>query len=369
MKEQNYTHKLSQNELCDLVIKIKQWAKELGFQATGITDTDLTVAEQRFNHWLKQNMHGDMAYMSRHGSKRTRPDELEKNTLSIISVRMDYFPEDPEQTIALLEQPHKAYIARYSLGRDYHKVIKKRLQKLANQIEQEIGSFGYRVFTDSAPVLEKPLAEKAGVGWIGKHSNLLQEKTGSWFFLGEIYTNLPLPVDTPAINHCGTCTKCLDVCPTQAIVEPYVVDSRLCISYLTIESRQSIPVELRASMGNRIYGCDDCQIFCPWNRFAQLTVENDYLARGDLASPKLVDLFNWSEQEFLTKTEGTAIRRIGHECWLRNIAVALGNCLAINDSNQKVIIKALKERLHHPSEMVKEHVNWALEQIVSDSSN
>ena len=367
MKQQNYTHKLSQNELCELVKKIKQWSCDLGFQATGITDTDLTIAEQRFNHWINQDMHGEMSYMSRHGTRRTRPEELEKNTLSIISVRMDYFPEQAEHAIALLEQAERGYIARYSLGRDYHKVVKKRLQKLANLIEQEIGTFGYRVFTDSAPVLEKALAEKAGIGWIGKHSNLLQEKTGSWFFLGEIYTNLPLPIDEPAINHCGTCNKCREVCPTQAIIEPYVVDSRLCISYLTIESRQAIPVELRPLMGNRIYGCDDCQLFCPWNRFSQQTIESDYFARGDLASPELINLFAWSEEEFLKNTEGTAIRRIGHDSWLRNIAVALGNCLAQqNDvtmnNHKKNIIDALKEKLKHPSELVREHVNWALQQ-------
>lgn len=371
MKQKNNTHKqLSREELCDpvnlsaLVRKIKQWGQELGFQAIGITDTDLTIAEQRFNLWLEQKMHGDMEYMSRHGSKRTRPAELENGTLSIISVRMDYFPEDPENAIKLLQKPNKAYIARYSLGRDYHKVVRKRLQTLANKLEQEIGSFGYRVFTDSAPVLEKPLAEKAGIGWIGKHSNVLQEKTGSWFFLGEIFTDLPLPIDAPAINHCGSCTKCITACPTQAIVEPYVVDSRLCISYLTIESHQSIPEDLRPLMGNRIYGCDDCQLFCPWNRFSQQTVETDYFARGELASPQLLDLFLWTESEFLSNTEGTAIRRIGHESWLRNIAVALGNCLSIEKDNKQIedIIKALKFRLQHPSALVQEHVVWALKQ-------
>jgi len=375
MKQENNTFQHARSELCeqvklpDLVKKIKQWGHELGFQAVGITDTDLTTAEQRFNTWIEQEMHGDMSYMSRHGIKRTRPAELEVGTMSIISVRMDYFPEDPEHSINLLQQSDKGYIARYSLGRDYHKVVKKRLQQLARKLEQEIGSFGYRVFTDSAPVLEKPLAEKAGIGWIGKHSNLLQEKTGSWFFLGELYTNLPLPTDTPSVNHCGTCDKCMTTCPTQAIVKPYVVDSRLCISYLTIESRQSIPEELRPLMGNRIYGCDDCQLFCPWNRFSQQTVESDYFARGDLASPELLDLFNWTESEFLKQTEGTAIRRIGHESWLRNIAVALGNCLAAQPAHSDNIatdniIKALQEKQHHPSKLVQEHVNWALEQNI-----
>ncbi len=370
MNQKNNTHKpLSREELCDpvnlsdLVEKIKQWGRELGFQAIGITDTDLTIAEQRFNHWLKQQMHGDMEYMSRHGNKRTRPAELEQGTLSIISVRMDYFPEEPENAIKLLQQPSQGYIARYSLGRDYHKVVRKRLQTLAKKLEHEIGAFGYRVFTDSAPVLEKPLAEKAGIGWIGKHSNVLQEKTGSWFFLGEIFTNLPLPIDSPAVNHCGSCTKCITACPTNAIVAPYVVDSRLCISYLTIESHSAIPEELRSLMGNRIYGCDDCQLFCPWNRFSQQTVETDYFARGDLASPQLLDLFLWNEAEFLKNTEGTAIRRIGHESWLRNIAVALGNCLREqNETNHKKITEALTLRLQHPSELVHEHVSWALKQ-------
>lgn len=361
MKQQNNTHNFNPEELLELARTIKAWARELGFQATGITDTDLTMAEQHFNQWIEQQMHGEMGYMSRHGSKRTRPAELEQGTLSIISVRMDYFPEDSEHSIHLLEQPDKAYIARYSLGRDYHKVVKKRLQMLANRLEHKIGPFGYRVFTDSAPVLEKPLAEKAGLGWIGKHSNVLQEKTGSWFFLGEIFTNLPLPLDSPAKNHCGSCTKCMDACPTQAIVEPYIVDSRLCISYLTIESRSAIPEPLRPLMGNRIYGCDDCQLFCPWNRFSQQTVETDYFARGDLASPKLLDLFTWNEAQFLKNTEGTAIRRIGHESWLRNIAVALGNCLAKSPDNKVDIIQALKDRQTN-SAMVQEHIDWALKQ-------
>jgi epoxyqueuosine reductase len=364
---------LSDPQICDsinlfaLAKKIKQWGQELGFQALGITDTNLSDAEKHFNQWIKQKMHGDMEYMSRHGQKRTRPAELEQGTLTIISVRMDYFPEDPEHTIQLLTQPDKGYIARYSLGRDYHKVLRKRLQKLASQLEQEIGSFGYRVFTDSAPILEKPLAEKAGLGWIGKHSNVLQEKTGSWFFLGEIFTNLPLPIDQAADNHCGHCTQCIQVCPTQAIVAPYVVDSRRCISYLTIESHQAIPEPLRPLMGNRIYGCDDCQLFCPWNRFSQQTIETDYFARGDLAHPQLIDLFLWSESDFLTQTEGTAIRRIGHESWLRNIAVALGNYLRelspINPNNTRhTIIQALQSRLTHPSDLVREHVIWALKQ-------
>ena len=363
MKQENNTPTLSQQQLNELARQIKLWGKQLGFQSVGITDTDLSTAERYFNQWIDQNMHGDMDYMSRHGTKRTRPAELEHGTISIISVRMDYFPEDPEQAINLLSQNNKAYIARYSLGRDYHKLIRKRLQKLATQLEQAIGSFGYRVFTDSAPILEKPLAEKAGLGWIGKHSNLLQENTGSWFFLGEIFTNLPLPSDTPAINHCGTCQKCIEVCPTQAIVEPYVVDSRLCISYLTIESKQSIPEALRPLMGNRIYGCDDCQLFCPWNRFSQQTIESDYFARGDLAAPELLDLFKWTETEFLKNTEGSAMRRIGYTSWQRNIAVALGNALAGQTANSEEIIRILKEQLPLSTAMVQEHIQWALDQI------
>lgn len=363
MIQEHNTHSLSPQQLNDLALQIKQWGKLLGFQAIGITDTNLNTAEKYFNTWLNKNMHGDMDYMSRHGTKRTRPAELEQGTISIISVRMDYFPEDPELAIDLLKQNNKAYIARYSLGRDYHKLIRKRLQKLAKQLEQAIGAFGYRVFTDSAPILEKPLAEKAGLGWIGKHSNLLQEKTGSWFFLGEIFTNLPLPSDSAAVDHCGSCQKCIEVCPTQAIVEPYVVDSRLCISYLTIESKQAIPEALRPLMGNRIYGCDDCQLFCPWNRFSQQTIESDYFARGDLASPELLDLFQWTEAEFLKNTEGSAMRRIGHEFWQRNIAVALGNALAAKPQNSKEIIRALKEKQHCSSALVKEHIDWALQQF------
>jgi epoxyqueuosine reductase len=364
----NNTAKLSTKALCELVNKIRHWGKSLGFQDIGITDTDLTRAEQYFNHWLKHQLHGDMDYMWRHGSKRTRPAELEPGTLTIISARMDYFPEDPEKTLQLLTNYDKGYISRYALGRDYHKLIRKRLQQLVKLLQNEIGSFGYRVFTDSAPVLEKPLAEKAGLGWIGKHSNLLHKNTGSWFFLGEIFTDLPLPVDKPSINHCGSCNKCMTHCPTDAIIEPYVVDSRLCISYLTIESRQAIPLTLRPKMGNRIYGCDDCQLYCPWNRFAEKTTEKDYFARRNLDSPELLTLFDWTELEFLSYTEGSPIRRIGHNAWLRNIAVALGNALRqysnnrVKSSNRVKIIAALRNRLAHPSELVREHVIWALEQ-------
>mgnify|MGYP001819881714 CR=1 FL=1 len=358
----NPTANLSPRALRELVNRIRNWGSSLGFQAVGISDTDLNRAEYHLNQWLTLQLHGEMEYMQRHGRKRTRPAELEPGTLSIISARMDYFPEDPEHTLQLLANSDKGYISRYALGRDYHKVMKKRLQQLARQLEKHIGPFGYRVFTDSAPVLEKPLAEKAGLGWIGKHTNLLQTHTGSWFFIGEIYTDLPLPADTPSMNHCGTCDKCIKHCPTDAIIEPYIVDSRLCISYLTIESRQAIPVTLRSKMGNRIYGCDDCQLYCPWNRFAKKTTEKDFFARRNLDSPELISLFDWTETEFLSYTDGSPIRRIGHHAWLRNIAVALGNALRQHRRNRNKLITALQSRLSHPAELVKEHVLWALEQ-------
>ena len=340
-----------------LATKIKQWSRELGFQQAGITDTHLEDAEQHLNQWLEAGFHGCMNYMAQHGVKRSRPPELEPGTISVISVRMDYLPVENTNPEDILNNPFQAYISRYALGRDYHKVLRQRLQKLANKIENEIGAYGYRVFTDSAPVLEKALAEKAGLGWIGKHSNLLAEQTGSWFFLGEIYTDLPLPADKTSDNHCGTCTSCIAICPTKAIIAPYTVDARLCISYLTIEMRGSIPVELRPLMGHRIYGCDDCQLVCPWNRFAKATIETDFVPRHKLDNITLINIFSWTEQEFLHNTEGSAIRRIGYECWLRNIAVALGNC----DTTPEVI-NALSQRKYHESDLIREHVNWALEQ-------
>jgi epoxyqueuosine reductase len=341
-----------------LAADIKHWGQALGFQQLGISDTRLQAAEAHLLRWLEQGRHGRMDYMARHGSKRSRPAELEPGTVSIISVRLDYLPEEAAAAEAILADPSKAYISRYALGRDYHKVLRQRLQKLATRIEQTIGDFGYRVFSDSAPVMEKALAEKAGLGWIGKHSNLLAEHTGSWFFIGEIYTDLPLPPDVAANNHCGTCHACLDACPTGAIVAPYEVDARLCISYLTIELRDAIPVELRPLLGNRIYGCDDCQLVCPWNRFARATVEADFLPRHALDSATLLELFAWDEDTFLQRTAGSAIRRIGYECWLRNIAVALGNAPASN-----AVCDALKARQNHPSELVREHVQWALDRV------
>ena len=350
------------NEFASLAERIKTWSRELGFQQTGISDIDLGPAEQRLDKWLQNEYHGEMHYMEKHGTARSRPAELVPGTLRVISVRLDYLPEAQTSITKNLESTERAFISRYALGRDYHKLIRNRLQKLAERIAAEVGDFGYRVFTDSAPVLEKPLAEKAGLGWIGKHSNLINRQAGSWFFLGEIYTNLPLPVDKTASNHCGTCQACIDCCPTKAIVAPYVVDARKCISYLTIELESAIPNELRPLIGNRIYGCDDCQLCCPWNRYAKVSAEPDFLPRNHLDTETLVNLFAWTEAEFLRLTEGSAIRRIGHDRWLRNIAVALGNALRSNTGENQAILDALNGRSSHGSEMVREHVNWALQQ-------
>ncbi|GFO74292.1 epoxyqueuosine reductase [Bathymodiolus platifrons methanotrophic gill symbiont] len=341
----------------ELSRQIKQWGNELGFQQVGISDTDLQKAEQRLHEWLAKGYHADMDYMHKHGLKRSRPALLQPETVSIISVRMDYLPEPHEAMETTLNNPIAGFISRYALGRDYHKVLRKPLQKLAKRIEQEVGVFGYRAFVDSAPVLEKAIAEKAGLGWIGKHSNIINKKAGSWFFLGEIYTSLPLVPDSPSSNHCGLCTSCLDICPTQAIVTPYQVDARRCISYLTIELKGSIPEDLRPLMGNRIYGCDDCQLICPWNRFARISKETDFSPRHNLNAQHLIELFNWTEEEFLHKTEGSAIRRIGHQQWLRNIAVALGNAPA-----NTTIRQALHLKVNHKDELVREHVAWALAQ-------
>jgi len=356
-KFQNQPCSYNNEQLAILAKQIKVWGQELGFQQIAITDTSLEQAEQTLDNWLAQGCHGDMEWMASHGHKRTRPAELVTGTHRIITGRMDYWPPDIVRAEAVLADSDKAYISRYALGRDYHKVLRKRLQQLSNKIEAAIGEFGYRVFVDSAPVMEKPLAEKAGLGWVGKHSNLLNKDAGSWFFLGEIYTDLPLPVDQPTEEHCGTCQACIELCPTKAITAPYVVDARLCISYLTIELKGAIPDELRPMMGNRIYGCDDCQLCCPWNRFATDTTEADFMPRHHLDDVDLLELFNWDEETFLSKTEGTAIRRIGHERWLRNIAVALGNA-----KSSENIISALNSRLNDSSELVKEHIEWALQQ-------
>jgi epoxyqueuosine reductase len=338
-----------------LASDIKRWGRELGFQQVGIADVALPQAERRLLDWLAQQYHGEMDYMARHGTRRSRPQELVPGTLRVICARLDYLPDAAADMQALLEQAQHAYVSRYALGRDYHKVIRRRLQQLAERIEQVTGAFGYRAFTDSAPVMEKPLAQNAGLGWIGKHTNLIHPKSGSWFFLGELYTDLPLPVDAPEADHCGTCHACIDVCPTRAIVAPYVVDARRCLSYLTIELRGSIPVEFRPLLGNRIYGCDDCQLVCPWNRFAHPTREPDFAPRHGLDTPQLVELLDWSEETFLKKTEGSAIRRIGYACWLRNIAVALGNA-----AYSEGVVHALQRRADHASELVREHVRWAL---------
>ncbi len=340
----------------DLAHSIKTWGNTLGFQQIGITDIDLSAYEGRFLEWLKLGFQGKMRYMEQHGSKRYHPEELIPGTIRVISARIDYLPPSTEIP-QVLQDPNLGYISRYALGRDYHKLIRKRLSQLAKKISAQTDTLGFRTFADSAPVLEKPLAEKAGLGWIGKHTNLINRHAGSWFFLGEIYTDLPLPIDTPVTNHCGSCSACIDVCPTKAIVGPYQLDARRCISYLTIELREAIPVEFRKMMGNRIYGCDDCQLVCPWNRYAKFTGETDFHPRHELAAPQLLELFAWTEEEFLQKTEGSAIRRIGHECWLRNIAVALGNA-----PHDEKVIWTLQNKMTHPSALVREHVEWALQQ-------
>lgn len=340
-----------------LALQIKQWGVALGFQQVGITDIHLEQAETRLNEWLAQGYHGTMHFMEKHGSKRAHPEELIPGTIRVISVRMDYLPPDAK-TVAVLNDHSKAFISRYAVGRDYHKVLKKKLLQLAEQITAEVGIFGYRAFVDSAPVLEKPLAAAAGLGWQGKNTNLINRSAGSYFFLGELYTDLPLPIDAPVKNHCGTCHACLTVCPTQAFVAPYVLDARRCISYLTIEFKGSIPLEFRKALGNRIYGCDDCQLVCPWNRYAKPTTEADFQPKHHLLDSDLIDLFRWTENDFLSKTEGTSIRRIGYESWIRNIALALGNAPTTPE-----ILQALTEKLQQTqSELIREHVSWALAQ-------
>lgn len=339
--------------------KLTEWAQELGFQAIGISGIDLEKNEAELANWLARDFHGDMDWMERHGTKRTRPDELVPETLSIISVRMDYLPSETQDPLMVLNHPELGYVSRYALGRDYHKIMRSRLQKLSDKINQELEAHNtemkYRVFVDSAPVMEKPIAVKAGLGWVGKHTNVLNQDAGSWFFLGEIYTNLPLSESQAVTDHCGDCTACIDVCPTQAIVKPYELDARRCISYLTIEHKGVIPEEFREPMANRIYGCDDCQLVCPWNRFAVPTVESDFDIRNNLDSASLLSLFAWTEDEFLKRLEGTAIRRIGIERWHRNISIALGNA-----PSSTLIIQALEEKYKTSSEMVREHITWAL---------
>jgi epoxyqueuosine reductase len=340
-----------------LTAALRRWGAELGFTGLGITHVDLSADEVFFLDWLRAGFNGEMGYMSRHGVKRSRPAELIPGTVSCVSVRMNYWPQGARDADEALADGSVAYISRYALGRDYHKVLRGRLQQLCTRIENAVGPFGYRVFTDSAPVLEKALARNAGLGWIGKHTNLIDRDAGSYFFLGEIYLDLPLPADTPSTAHCGSCSACMPACPTGAIVAPYRLDARRCISYLTIELAGSIPVEFRRAIGNRIYGCDDCQLVCPWNKFARPTAEKDFAVRHGLDDSQLVDLFEWSEAEFLEKTLGSAIRRVGYERWLRNLAIALGNA-----PSSPRLIAALRLRAKHPSAMLREHVLWALAQ-------
>ena len=352
-----------QRSTTDLASDIRRWGEELGFQRIGFSRAELAGDEARLLEWLDRGRHGEMDYMARHGTRRSRPHELVPGTISVISARMDYWPTGARDAWSVIEDVDAAYVSRYALGRDYHKILRSRLQSLADRIAAAVGPFGYRAFTDSAPVLEKPLARDAGLGWIGKHTNLIDRNSGSYFFLGELYTDLPLEPDDAATDHCGTCTRCIEACPTGAIVAPYELDARRCISYLTIELHGPIPHEFRRAIGNRIYGCDDCQLVCPWNKFARLAAEPDFRVRHGLDRASLVELFAWSEDEFLRKTEGSAIRRIGHERWLRNIAVALGNAASTAET-----LTALRARADDPSALVREHVAWALDRHATTAS-
>ncbi|MGX5221031.1 tRNA epoxyqueuosine(34) reductase QueG [Pseudomonas segetis] len=342
-------------DLNQLAQSIKDWGRELGFQQVGISGLDLGEHETHLQRWLDAGYHGEMDYMAAHGSKRSHPEQLVPGTLRVISLRMDYLPGDT-QMAKRLAQPEKAYVSRYALGRDYHKLIRKRLQHLAERIQEKIGPFGFRAFVDSAPVLEKAIAEQSGLGWIGKNTLVLNRKAGSYFFLGELFVDIELPVDPPhGSEHCGRCTACMDICPTQAFVGPYELDARRCISYLTIELKGAIPEELRAPIGNRVFGCDDCQMVCPWNRFASPTEQTDFKPRHQLDNAELAELFGWSEEQFLSRTEGSPLRRAGYERWLRNLAVGLGNA-----PSSIPVIEALKARREHSSALVREHVEWAL---------
>jgi epoxyqueuosine reductase len=359
----------SKSDMDQLAQQIRDWAAQLGFQQAGISALDLDQQHiQHLDRWLNDGFHGDMEYMATRRDLRAEPQTLVPGATRIISLRMDYLVGDT-QPVKLLKEPGKAYLSRYALGRDYHKLIRKRLQKLADQITAAASALQtehqYRVFVDSAPVLERAYANQSGLGWIGKNTMLLNRTAGSWFFIAELFTDLPLPVDPPEQkNHCGSCTACLDICPTDAFTSAYQLDARRCISYLTIESKAPIPVELRSKMGNRIFGCDDCQLICPWNRFAKTTSETDFSPRHQLDNIKLIQLFEWNEQQFLKNTEGSPIRRTGYQSWLRNIAVALGNLLASNASEQdkQQAINALKGRQNCDSELVREHIEWALQQ-------
>jgi len=346
---------LTDSELQQLNHSIRQWSRELGFQQTAVTDTDLSAYAGHLDEWLAAGHHGEMHYMPRHRDLRLHPEKLHPGTLRVICVRMDYAVTG-DNSLEAVGDDESAYVSRYARGRDYHKLIRKRLQHLATRITEAVGEHGYRAFVDSAPVLERALAEKAGLGWIGKNTMLLNKQAGSWFFLGELFTDLPLPVDEPGEAHCGSCSACLDICPTDAFVGPNQLDARRCISYLTIELHGSIPEHLRPLIGNRVFGCDDCNLICPWNKFTRITDEQDFRPRHGLDNSELAALFLWSEDEYLRNTEGSAIRRIGHERWLRNIAVALGNA-----PTTVPVVEALRTRADHPSALVREHVEWALE--------
>jgi epoxyqueuosine reductase len=337
-----------------LAAQVKAWGLELGFQKVGIAGVDIPEDERRLLDWLAAGRHGEMGYMARHGTRRARPVEIVPGTIRVISARMDYWPRSADAD-EVLKDRSLGYVSRYAVGRDYHRVVRNRLARLADRLADAVGADGYRAFTDTGPVLEKPLARDAGLGWIGKHTNLLDRHDGSWFFLGEVFTDVPLPLDAPVSAHCGTCTACIDVCPTRAIVAPYELDARRCISYLTIELDGPIPEEFRRAIGNRIYGCDDCQLVCPWNRYAKLTTEPGFHPRHDLDAPRLVDLFAWTERQFLDRMSGSAIRRIGYERWSRNIAIALGNAPRTAEA-----VAALERRREDPSEVVRSSVRWAL---------
>lgn len=343
-------------DLIRLAQDIKLWGQELGFDQVGITDCNLSHEEDALMSWLAAGYHGEMDYMSRYGLMRARPHELQPGTRSVISVRLNYLPP-MAQIATVLDNPHKGYISRYALGRDYHKVLRNRLKKLGEKIAEACPQLSFRPFVDSAPIMERPLAEKAGLGWTGKHTLLINQDAGSFFFLGELLVDLALPHDSAVEPQCGQCSACLQICPTNAIVEPYTIDARRCISYLTIELNDAIPEEFRSMIGNRIYGCDDCQLICPWNRYAVQSDEVDFSPRKVLHAPELLDLWAWDEATFLKNTEGSAIRRIGFEKWQRNIAVALGN----TPSNEKIII-ALQEKYNSTTELVQEHIDWALKQ-------
>lgn len=343
-------------DLKGLADKIKSWGTELGFQQVAISNVDLSDYHQTYKQWLENGYHGAMSYMEENKNLRLYPENLLPGTMRVISVRMDY-AQEKENSLLPLDEKNRAYIARYARGRDYHKVIRKRLQKLADRIENQVGEFGYRAFVDSAPVLERAVAEKSGMGWIGKNTMLINKQAGSWFFLGELFTDLPLPTDEKVSDHCGSCRACLDICPTDAFVSANQMDATRCISYLTIELRTAIPEEFREAMGNRVFGCDDCQLVCPWNKFTEVSKEQDFIPRHSFDNAELIDLFRWSEAEFLDRTAGSPIRRIGYDCWLRNLAIGLGNA----ETNDSVVL-ALQEKLRSCTPMVREHIEWALQQ-------